>query len=714
MTGLKMEELEVAAFLQDIDAFAIREGRRAVSEVISDYLPSGMAGKDIIRLLAGDDNLSWILRKAEKVCQGNDGGTRNPGDAHLESIVSSAAFFDKEGCKADLPLRVHDSLSCIPGSEDEYEAGGLIEALLDDIPKLACNNEFSSFFTAMDSMLEHYCSSLPSLSSGVSLYQRAKIKTAIAASIYRYASSLGIKEADFDESCPFVLLSGDATGIQKYIFGVNTYKYSAKIIRARSFQIWIQSFLIAGNICRSLGLTAANIISFSGGKFLLLLPNLPELGSFLDGIRRRIDDLCIEAYSGEIAYVISNGVECSAEHLDANDSAQLQRRIRLDAAEAKQRKLQTGINGRQAGSVLEEQYNRLQHAGSVCVSCESNPAENGEGFCHDCSYLVELGRLLNKPGFSIFLDFGTIAGLDKTVRIRRTEEELPGFLSYTISRYMPGKARISMPYYVPMDEDGDVLTFEDISVKATGVRKLAMFKADVDYLGLIFSSSLQDRWSLSRYAALSSAFHFYFSESLLDMIRKEFPDLYVVFSGGDDVCVIGPWNVIMEFADRFNDSFHRFTADNPSLTVSAGIAMFNPHDAIPAIAEEAEEALEESKAAENKNSITLFSRTVSWKEFAAQLDDSRILGRMPQISKSGFLYRILTYSDDAYSLGKEDIALTDIPKALWLSHYAYSLRRSEVKDNDCLNVLMSYRKPDKMGYAKIAATIALYANRGGK
>ena len=117
---------------------------------------------------------------------------------------------------------------------------------------------------------------------------------------------------------------------------------------------------------------------------------------------------------------------------------------------------------------------------AVCVSCESNAAENSEGFCHDCSYLIELGRLLNKPGFSIFLNFGIIAGLDKTVKILKSGENIPNYLSYAISRYVPGMARISMPYYVPMDEDGDVLTFEDIAAKAAGIKKLAMFKADVD------------------------------------------------------------------------------------------------------------------------------------------------------------------------------------------------------------------------------------------
>ena len=39
-----------------------------------------------------------------------------------------------------------------------------------------------------------------------------------------------------------------------------------------------------------------------------------------------------------------------------------------------------------------------------------------------------------------------------------------------------------LPYVAPKDEDGDLLTFEDIANLSTGNKKLAMFKADIDNL----------------------------------------------------------------------------------------------------------------------------------------------------------------------------------------------------------------------------------------
>ena len=230
--------------------------------------------------------------------------------------------------------------------------------------------------------------------------------------------------------------------------------------------------------------------------------------------------------------------------------------IRLDGSSSKQKKLQAGILSSERRAVLDTQYEILSKVGSLCAACEANPVKNNDtDFCLNCDYLIELGRLLNIDDAYIYLNFNEIASLNKTVAIKSDYRYKAGWQAFSVSRYIPGHARISMPYYVPSDENGDVLTFSDISQKADGVKKLGMFKADVDYLGLVFSSSLKERWSLSRYAALSSSFHFFFSEYLLETIKTNYKNLYVVFSGGDDVCVIGPWNEIIRFARDFNELF---------------------------------------------------------------------------------------------------------------------------------------------------------------
>lgn len=714
MSSIKLEELELAAFLKDVNRIAMENHIDNVLDKVAEVLPSNISIDSVKTMIDGTHELSWILAKADEVSNGND-GTSVESHIHLKSIAASVSLFEQLGKDADLPLSVRNEKSCIPGGSDTASISDLFMGMLDDMSALADDKDFSSFFFALDSLLEHYLSTIPSPYSCVSLYQSAKIKVAIASSIFLYVVDNELAEESFEGSAPFVLLSGDATGIQKYIFGVNTYKHSVKLIRARSFQVWIQSFLIAGHICNMLGLTNSNIISFSGGKFLLLLPNTKALNDVVERTRFEVDSLCLSEYSGEIAYIISEGVRCSKKELEADNNSIIQRQMRLDSGNAKQKKLQSGINNSKERAVLTRQYESLMAAGHVCAACESNPVDDDSDFCKGCGYLIELGRLLNKQGYDIYLNFDIISNLKDTVRIRKSSELNSSWKGFSISHYVPGMARISMPYYVPVDEKSeDVKTFEDLSLLSSGVHKLAMFKADVDYLGLIFSSSLKDKWSLARYASLSSSFHFYFSEYLVSKVKREYRNLYVVFSGGDDVCIIGPWNEIMNFADEFNEDFHSFSANNPSLSVSAGIVMFSPHDPISVVADEAEEALEASKKEKDKNSISLFSRTVSWPEYSKQLGDADVLMAMSQLSKSGLLYKLLTYSDNACAVRNENIGVSDMRKALWLSHYSYAIRRSQIKDERCSKLLRTYVNGDKMINAKIAATIALYANRGGK
>ncbi len=713
MTELKIEELEVASYLDDIEKYLKTFSLPSISVEIFKVLPKGLESSRIMTLLKREHEYSWILDLSEKVAAGNDGEGNTSYPERLESIVTSASLFKEKGNAKGLPYSFRESESCISLSEDNKDKEtpqSIISKLKEVIPTLKDSKDYKNFFAAFDSLLEYYCSSLPSLSSGVSLYQRAKMKVAISSALFVYA-----KEHDFDRDAVekekiFALVTGDATGIQKYIFGVNTYKNSAKIIRARSFQIWIQSLLIAGHIARKIGLTNANIVTFSGGKFLLILPNVANLDQVLDEVRYDLDSLCIDAYSGEIAYVVSSGVKCSVDDLDSSNSDEIQKSMRLDSAEAKQKKLQKGIE-KKGSQVLEEQYKQLSKEGNVCIACLSNASTTEDGYCKECDYLIELGRKLNTECY-LCLNYEKIGSLKETVRLSKTP--IDGFVTYSKSSYVEGMARITMPYYVPTEEN-DVKTFNDLANEAEGVKKLAMFKADVDYLGLVFSSSLKERWSLSRYAALSSLFHFFFSETLVSLIKDKFSEIYVVFSGGDDVCLIGPWNDIVSFADSFHDKFVAFTDGNKSLTVSAGIVLFSDHEPILGVVDEAEDTLESSKNKDlEKNKITIFSRTVSWPEYKTQLNNAAVLGKMKELSRNGLLYRILQYSDNANDLSDGDLKINDVRKALWLSHYTYSLQRSEINDDNCCGILDGYRKQEEMKNARIAATIALYKNRGGE
>jgi CRISPR-associated protein Csm1 len=172
--------------------------------------------------------------------------------------------------------------------------------------------------------------------------------------------------------------------------------------------------------------------------------------------------------------------------------------------------------------------------------------------------------------------------------------------------------------------------FAWIADKSDGDSKLAALKLDVDNLGGLFRERTE-----ADYKQLSEALKDFFEGKLLALIKElgMQQNIYVVFSGGDDCFLIGSWNKIFELAialrSKFADFQGKLKETIPSLpkeeiTFSAGIVVFQPHFPMLQLAEEAESALSASKQAEGKNSVTVFGKTLSWKEFenAQQLSDT--------------------------------------------------------------------------------------------
>ncbi len=111
--------------------------------------------------------------------------------------------------------------------------------------------------------------------------------------------------------------------------------------------------------------------------------------------------------------------------------------------------------------------------------------------------------------------------------------------------------------YTPHSNTGDMKTFEEIANEsivpdkdgqAQGKNFLAVLKADVDNLGMIFSYGLsntnnkqQHYFSISRMVALSRQLDLFFTARLQHIIRKQYSNTYTVYAGGDDLLLTGPW-----------------------------------------------------------------------------------------------------------------------------------------------------------------------------
>ncbi|MEQ1744629.1 MAG: hypothetical protein ABMA02_04330, partial [Saprospiraceae bacterium] len=100
----------------------------------------------------------------------------------------------------------------------------------------------------------------------------------------------------------------------------------------------------------------------------------------------------------------------------------------------------------------------------------------------------------------------------------------------------------------------------------------------------------------------------------INKIRKRRDDycsfLNILFAGGDDLLIVGRWDLVIEFAREVQQSFRKFIGDKDFLTLSSGMAMVTPKFPIAKAVELAGDAEDEAK--KRGNAFTILGEVVSW------------------------------------------------------------------------------------------------------
>jgi CRISPR-associated protein Csm1 len=246
---------------------------------------------------------------------------------------------------------------------------------------------------------------------------------------------------------------------------------------------------------------------------------------------------------------------------------------------------------------------------------------------------------------------------------------------------------------------------------------LAAFKADVDNLGFVFSIGLGERLSISRFCTLSRMLNHFFSDYLIHFIEEQYPDMYVVFAGGDDLFVLGPWYQTLHFAREMRQKFTKYVCSNPDLTLCAGINISKSRLPVRTIADNAEYILDEmakkhvSSSGKEKDAVSVFDVTTGWENFDALLHkgdwlESLVLdGKMSR----GLAYRMLTYAAEHKALTRDG----DIAKGMYKSHMCYDFARNiHVEDPKEKEAIVSMIADQfLMDHMHLPLTYALYRIR---
>lgn len=169
----------------------------------------------------------------------------------------------------------------------------------------------------------------------------------------------------------------------------------------------------------------------------------------------------------------------------------------------------------------------------------------------------------------------------------------------------------------------DVKPFGVMVEQSRGVKRLGVLRMDVDNLGDIFSRKLTS--GLAHVSALSAALALFFEGwvgHVCDEINRTAKQgsVYCIYSGGDDLFVVGSWHLLPELARRISADLARYSGGHPCVHVSAGISLHPAKFPLYQAAKAAETELQRAKQSDDKAALGFLEQVVKW-QYADQLFD---------------------------------------------------------------------------------------------
>ena len=734
--------LVIGALLHDIGKVVYRSGADSRRHALggTDYLHSeriGLVDKEILDCVhyhhAADlrqaklakDSLAYIVYMADNIASAAD--RREQDDSvsggfdkakAMDSIFNLLNGNNQHKAYSPRQTNVEEAINYPADTPPAFSAGEydiILRNITENLHGLEWNEQY--LHSLMDS-LEANLSFVPSSTNkqevaDISLYDHMKLTAAFASAILAYLEEQGEKDYHkrlytdgqaFYREQAFILTKIDLSGIQKFIYTI-TSKRALKTLRARSFYLDFLVEHIADELLARLGLTRANLLYSGGGGASFLLPNTKDVKACIRDFQKEINNWC-QQYFDIALYLAVGYAPCSSENLQdspAGSYAGLYRQISQALSDNKAARYTPA-------DILQLNNQSMEDDSRECKVCRHAGAVNTDGICSFCAAMQGLSENIMSERYKFFavlpqeayhglpLPGGCVlaAGDEKTVR--QWQEQ--GVLRiYGKNRFYTGKA-VTNRLWIGDYHTGE--TFAELAEQATGIPRLGVLRADIDNLGQAFAMGFQrpdgsrKYVTLSRTAELSRQLSLFFKlhirkllekpEYTLSGRQKDCRHAAIVYSGGDDLFIVGAWDDVIELAVDIRRSFARYADD--TLTLSAGIGVYPASYPISVMAAETAELEEKSKGLPGKSAITLFEDgaihemtddngniftlsdgTYSWKELeeCVLAEKYRCIDEFFSVSSErgkNFLYKILEL-------------LRNRKEKINLARYVYLLSRME-------------------------------------
>lgn len=662
-------KLTIGALLHDAEELVVRSesGSRTGSAIDSETLKSlfGLDDAGITEEILNHDEESmesgcmadnsdaYIVFQAERIASAADSKGENPKGSGENAMAPLQPVFDvlngNDGNFRYEPRTIADNgkINFPTGGKQNFTPDQY-RAIVNNLKGLLEKTEWTDeYVNALLENMETDLTYVPAFTAGhermdISMFDHAKLTAALSCCLYDYLKERNVSDyrkvlyedrEGFAGEKAFLLFSLDVSGIQDFIYTIAT-KNALRTLRARSFYLEIMMQHLTDVLLERLELSRANLIYSGGGHCYMLLPNTEKAKDTLDTFISQVNEWYLEHFQTAL-YIAGGYAECSGRSLQNIPEGSYSDIFRTVSRRQSEKK-----NARyRAADILRLNNSRGDDYARECSVCKrtghiivEKDAGSGRetGRCPLCAAMEKLSRKILKAG-----KFLIVSG--------EKEDELPLPFGYSLVTEAGDTDQVARTYDINTMQRGKEAaakiwvgnystgeTFEEFAKESAGIDRIGILRADVDNLGHAFVSGFRneenhDRYvTVSRTSVLSRQLSLFFKYYINDILRhpkytldgkpKEKRKAAIVYSGGDDLFIAGAWDDIIEFSVDLHRTFQKYTEG--TLTISAGIGVYEDSYPISVIAEEVADMEDRSKALPEqvlgekrlpaKNAVTLF------------------------------------------------------------------------------------------------------------
>jgi CRISPR-associated protein Csm1 len=511
------------------------------------------------------------------------------------------------------------------------------------------------FVESLAYLMQKYTAFLPATSikgNIVALCDHAKTVAALAACLYETRES--------QQEKPFLLVGGDLSGIQLFLYDIIS-KNASKLLKGRSFYLQLLIDSILDDLLERLKLTELQVVYASGGGFFFLAPNTQAVRAQLKTAAEQLSKKIFDVHQIQLTFSLAH-CEFSTEEMKGQGISNVWESLIAAVNASKQRKFAKQM---QQADFFDPRELGGEQGRDAITNEEFGANEKVEEYGHEGKEIliktstkdqIELGQKLraaqwwlrtDEPldslkDFKVFrpcnigpwnyflsdADLRKVGGRMKGQRLFRINS------TDFVAAETQGAASLGFVFYggnsFPADEDGDPVPFDQLVGKDREgeFKRLAVLRMDVDNLGYLFAQGLKDvHLTFAHYACLSRNLDIFF-KGYLNTLRESDEEIaegsYIIYSGGDDLFIVGQWDLLFTMADRIQQGFTNWCCENPHIGLSGGITLVGPRFPISRAATLADEQEKKAKRFKTKldadckptlekNAIAIFGYALNWK-----------------------------------------------------------------------------------------------------